>query len=74
MLKRVRNPMPSFVREALDHANLLEAYRARPPYQRNDYLGWITRAKRSETRASRPTQMLDELAGGDIYMKMDWRR
>ena len=46
---------------------------ARPPYQRNDYLGWIARAKRPETRETRVVQMLDELAGGTRYMKMGWR-
>ena len=51
----------------------MEAYRARPPYQRNDYLGWIARAKRDDTKARRLAQMLDELARGDRYMKMAWR-
>ena len=49
------------------------AYDARPPYQRNDYLAWIARAKRPETREKRVVQMLDELAGGTHYMKMKWR-
>lgn len=52
---------------------LLEAYRARPPYQQNDYLGWIGRARREETRRKRLVQMLDELAAGDVYMNMAWR-
>jgi uncharacterized protein YdeI (YjbR/CyaY-like superfamily) len=64
--------MPAFVRQALAARGLIEAYRARPPYQRNDYLGWITRAKRPETQARRLAQMLDELEGGDRYMKMRW--
>ena len=51
----------------------MAAYRARPPYQRNDYLGWIDRAKRPETKARRLQQMLDELEQGDVYMKMAWR-
>ncbi len=49
------------------------AYDARPPYQRNDYIGWIERAKRPETRTKRIDQMLAELAAGDVYMKMAWR-
>ena len=57
---------------ALDQAGLMDAYRQRPPYQQNDYIGWITRAKRDETRQKRLTQMLDELRAGDVYMKMDW--
>ncbi|RMH53512.1 MAG: hypothetical protein D6685_15655 [Bacteroidetes bacterium] len=64
--------MPAFVREALEAASLTEAYNARPPYQRNDYIGWITRAKRPETRERRLKQMLEELAAGDRYMKMPY--
>lgn len=51
----------------------MEAYQQRPPYQRNDYIGWITRAKRDDTRHQRIAQMLDELTRGDVYMKMAWR-
>ena len=72
-LTRPLNPMPPEVERALDEAGLMDAYRARPPYQRNDYLGWIDRAKRPETKARRLRQMLDELAQGDVYMKMAWR-
>jgi uncharacterized protein YdeI (YjbR/CyaY-like superfamily) len=72
-LKRARNPMPRFVRCALEERDLMGQYRARPPYQRNDYLGWITRAKRDETQQRRLDQMLDELERGDVYMNMSWR-
>ena len=65
--------MPGYVREALLDRGLMEAYRDRPPYQQNDYLGWITRAKQQETRERRLAQMLDELDQGDKYMKMDYR-
>ncbi len=68
-LSRARNPMPDFVRAALDEEGLAAAYAARPPYQRNDYLGWISRARREK----RLRQMLDELAAGDTYMEMRWR-
>ncbi|WP_148229283.1 YdeI/OmpD-associated family protein [Oceanithermus profundus] len=51
----------------------MEAYRSRPPYQQNDYIGWITRAKRTETREKRFAQMLEELEQGDKYMKMACR-
>ena len=71
---RPRYPMPRFVREALEREKLLEAYRERPPYQQNDYIGWITRAKREDTVQRRLAQMLDELESGDVYMKMDWRK
>jgi uncharacterized protein YdeI (YjbR/CyaY-like superfamily) len=63
--------MPDDVQAELAAAGLVDAYAARPFYQRNDYLAWIARAKRDETRQSRLAQMLDELARGGIYMKMD---
>lgn len=72
-LKRPRYPMPADVRRALDERGLLDAYRDRPPYQQNDYIGWITRARRPETRRRRLDQMLDELEAGDRYMKMPYR-
>lgn len=65
--------MPAAVRAALDERGLMAAYRARPPYQRNDYLGWIARAKLDATRQRRLQQMLDELADGTRYMNMAWR-
>ena len=65
------NPMPDDVRTELVSHGLMDAYEARPFYQRNDYLGWIDRAKRIETREKRLTQMLDELRQGGVYMRMD---
>ncbi|WGH78125.1 YdeI/OmpD-associated family protein [Jannaschia ovalis] len=72
-MRRPAHPMPDDIRAALDRAGLTARYAARPWYQRNDYLGWIARAKRPETRERRLAQMLDELAAGDRYMKMAWR-
>ena len=73
-LKRPRYKMPAFIRQALVKGKLMEAYRNRPAYQQNDYLGWITRAKRQETQEKRLAQMLEELArGGDRYMNMVYR-
>ena len=65
--------MPDDIARRLDAAGLSAAYDARPPYQRNDYLGWIARAKRPETREKRIAQMLDELDRDGVYMKMAWR-
>lgn len=70
--RRQRHPMPEDVRRALEDAGLMGAYGERPPYQQNDYLGWIAGAKRADTRARRLQQMLDELLAGDVYMKMAW--
>ena len=73
-LKRPRYPMPDFIRDALEEVGLTDAYYARPDYQQNDYVGWITRAKREDTRQKRLAQMLVELERGDVYMKMDWKK
>ena len=65
--------MPDFVREALIDRDLMDAYLDRPPYQQNDYIGWINRAVKDETKIRRLDQMLDELRRGDAYMKMPYR-
>ncbi|HMB22687.1 MAG TPA: YdeI/OmpD-associated family protein [Anaerolineales bacterium] len=72
-LTRTRYEMPGYVRAALTERGLMYAYHARPDYQQNDYIGWIARAKRDETKEKRLTQMLEELEGGERYMKMRWR-
>jgi uncharacterized protein YdeI (YjbR/CyaY-like superfamily) len=63
--------MPTDVRRALDDRELMNDYMARPPYQQNDYVAWIDRARRPATRAARIAQMLDELERGGVYMKME---
>ena len=65
--------MTDDIRDVLTVRGLLPLYDKRLPYQRNDYIGWITRAKRPETRKKRLEQMLDELESGDVYMKMAYR-
>lgn len=69
---RPREDMPDFVRAALEERGLRAQYDARPPYQRNDYLLWINKAQRPETKQKRLAQMLEELEGGGVYMKMKW--
>lgn len=64
--------MPPHVRHAIEKSGLAEAYAARPAYQRNDYLSWITRAKTEETSNKRLEQMLMELENGKLYMNMKW--
>ena len=51
----------------------MEAYQARPPYQQNDYIGWITRAKLPATKERWLARMLDELEQGGVSMKMAYR-
>lgn len=72
-LRRTVEPMPDDIAARLRDSGLEPAYAARPAYQRNDYLGWIARAKRSETREKRIAQMLAELRAGDAYMRMPYR-
>ena len=72
-LQRDLNPMPTHIRDLLEERGLMQAFQARPAYQRNDYLGWIARAKRSDTKEKRLGQMLDELRRGGVYMNMVWR-
>lgn len=69
-LKRSKHPMPDFVRKALNDSGLMGDYHNRPAYQQNDYIGWIEKAKREETKIKRLAQMLNELEVGGIYMKM----
>ena len=64
--------MPTFIIDALKKNNLEDKYLSRPAYQKNDYVGWITRAKREETKQKRLKQMLEELKRGDSYMNMSW--
>lgn len=69
---RKREDMPDFVREALEERGLTQKYEARPPYQRNDYLLWINKVKREDTKRKHLEQMLDELETGGVYMGMTW--
>ena len=70
-LRRKLVEMPADVKLALEQTGLRAEYDHRPAYQRNDYLGWITRAVRPEIRQKRLNQMLDELEKGGVYMRMD---
>ncbi len=70
MLKREKYVMPTDIKRALVSGGLLGDYQARPAYQQNDYIGWITRAKLPATRTKRLEQMLTELRTGGVYMKM----
>jgi len=69
--QRPEQQMPDDVRAVLEEHGLIDLYQERPFYQRNDYLAWIGRAARIETRRKRIEQMLAELAQGGVYMKMD---
>jgi uncharacterized protein YdeI (YjbR/CyaY-like superfamily) len=62
--------MTAAIRNALNLSGLMSEFHFRPPYQQNDYIGWISRAKQIETRDKRLRQMLHELEVGGIYMNM----
>ena len=63
--------MPDDLRAELEERGMMALHQERPFYQRNDYLAWIGRTARLETRRKRIEQMLDELEQGGVYMKMD---
>jgi uncharacterized protein YdeI (YjbR/CyaY-like superfamily) len=65
--------MPEFVKRALVERGVEAAYEDRPPYQRNDYIMWITTAKQEATRDKRLRRMLGELEIGGSYMNMPYR-
>ena len=66
--------LPTKIKNILVKENLFEAYEKRPFYQRNDYLHWITSAKRKDTTNKRIVQMIEELRDGNTYMKMEYKR
>jgi len=72
MTPRPRYPMPDFFRDAINTRGLMDAYLARPDYQRNDYIGWVNRAKLETTKQKRLDQMLNELERGGVYMRIKW--
>ena len=74
MPPRPRYPMPDFIRDVLEARSLMDAYRSRPAYQQNDYIGSlrVTRARLESTRQKRMNQMLGELERGGVYMRMKW--
>ena len=70
MATRPLHPMPDDVAKSLRRGKVRKDYDARPHYQRNDYIGWIIRAKNDATRRKRIGQMVSELKAGGVYMGM----
>ena len=56
--QRPRQPMPEDIESLLENRGQMDAYRARPLYQRNDYLIRIAEAAQEATREKRIEQML----------------
>lgn len=71
-LKRPIHQAPGWFTEAIEARGLEAKYHARPAYQQNDYVWWVTSPKREATRQKRLAQMLDELEAGGVYMRMTW--
>lgn len=71
-LTRKINRLPAALKRRMEEEDVLELYRQRPPYQRNDYLGWIARARQEATKQKRADQMIAELKKGNVYMNMMW--
>ena len=69
-LKRKLNALPEPLQMTMQEYGVLEDFYQRPAYQQNDYIAWIERAKKPQTREKRIRQMLDELEQGGVYMKM----
>jgi uncharacterized protein YdeI (YjbR/CyaY-like superfamily) len=64
--------MPEDVKQALEAGEVMEAFEARPPQQRNGYIGWIIESRREVTRRKRIRQMLEELYKGNVYLGASW--
>jgi hypothetical protein len=67
-----RQPMPGNVRNALEKRKLMDAYLARPDYQKDDYLKWIALAAGPAAKQKRLDQMLDELEKGNAFKGEPW--
>jgi hypothetical protein len=70
-LKRKPVEMTPDIKQALEATGLRADFDHRPPYQRNEYLAWVTRAEHPDIRAKRLKQMLDELGKGGLYKRAD---
>lgn len=65
-------PIPGNVKAALAKRELLDAYHARPQYQRDEYLKWIATAAGETEKQKRLDQMVDELARGGVFKGEAW--
>lgn len=69
---KVPQPLPGNVRSALHKRDLMDAYIARPAYQKDDYLKWLAQAAGPTAKQKRLDQMLDELAAGNVFKGEPW--
>jgi hypothetical protein len=64
--------MPGNVKSALAKRKLMDAYLARPEYQRRDYLKAIALAHGEPAKQKLIDQMLEELEHGKLYKGEPW--
>jgi hypothetical protein len=69
---KAKSPMPGNVHAALVKRKLMDAYLARPEYQKHDYLKAIAAAHGAPAKQKLLDQMLAELASGDTYKGAPW--
>jgi hypothetical protein len=67
-----KQPLPGNVRAALEKRKLMDAYLARPGYQKDEYLKWIAVAAGPSAKQKRLEQMLDELDKGGVFKGEPW--
>ena len=65
-------PMPGNVRTELEKRKLMDAYLARPEYQRIEYLKTIANAYGTAAKDKLLQQMLSELENGKLYRGEAW--
>jgi len=65
-------PMPGNVKTALEKRKLMDAYLARPEYQRIEYLKTIANAYGTAAKDKLLEQMLGELENGKLYRGAAW--
>ena len=65
-------PMPGNVKTALEKRKLMDAYLARPEYQRIEYLKTIANAYGTAAKDKLLEQMLSELEDGKLYRGAAW--
>ena len=69
---KVPQPMPGNVRGALQKRKLMDAYLARPEYQKVEYLKWLAVAVGPAAKQKRLDQMLEELEKGGLFKGEPW--
>lgn len=67
-----KTPMPGNVRTALEKRKLMDAYLARPEYQRIEYLKAIAKAYGAAAKDKLLDQMLGDLENGQLYRGEAW--